>query len=743
MFKSGDQMAKELESVKGIVDSIIYSNDKNGWTVCDFETEDALICAVGYMPFITEGDSLELSGTWGVHPTYGEQFKVEYYEKCEPSDKASIEKYLASGIIRGVRAVTAKKIVSAFGTKTFDILRTDPMKLTEIKGISPSKAEIIAKSFNEQSGVQSIVMFLNKFGITPNFAIRIFSQMGTDAVERIKSNPYQLCEDVSGVGFKRADKIGQSLGVPGDDEERVSAGMEYILYYNSQNGHTYLPKDKLIKLTCDMLGVPEVCAENALMNLLVKSRICSSHSEGFDKIYLYSMYWSEKRSAQRIAALSEKRISVPGNIDRIVDEAESENGFSLEFNQREAVYEALKSGVMVITGGPGTGKTTIIKTLLDVFDKLKIKTELCAPTGRAAKRMSLTSGREAKTIHRLLEMNFDDDSGLRSFMKNERNPLTCDVVIVDESSMIDIQLFDSLTEALGSKSRLILVGDSDQLPSVGAGNVLADIIGSGHIKVCRLTEIFRQAKESMIVVNAHKINHGEYPQSGVDFFLMKTDRKETTVETIVDLCARRLPAKYDIEDQFSIQVISPSKKGEAGVKNLNVVLQEVLNPHSDEKCEYQMRDFTFREGDKVMQIKNNYNIEWKGINGGEGTGIFNGDVGIIEKIDRKESKITVLYDGDKRVKYDFLQMDEVEPAYAMTVHKSQGSEFDIVIIPLYDAPPMLLYRNLLYTAVTRAKKLAVLVGSERILVRMVDNNREIERFSSLGDMICDEFEKNM
>ncbi len=737
-------MAENLETINGCVESIIYSNDKNGWTVCDFETEEALICAVGYMPFITEGDTLAISGTWTVHPTYGEQFKVEYYEKCEPSDKASIEKYLASGIIRGVRSVTAKKIVSAFGTSTFDILRNDPLRLTQIKGISPAKAELIAASFNEQSGVQSIVMFLNKFGITPNFAIKIFSQMGTDAVEKIKANPYALCDDVSGIGFKRADKIGQSLGFAGDDEQRICAGMEYILYYNSQNGHTYLPKDKLIKLTCDMLGVPEVCAENALMNLLVKSRLCSSASGGMDKIYLYSMYWCEKRSAQRIAALAKRNIPASGKLGKLIEEAEEENGFTLEFNQREAVEEALKAGIMVITGGPGTGKTTIIKTLLAVFNKLGLKAELCAPTGRAAKRMSVAACHEAKTIHRLLEMNFDDESSMRSFVKNERNPLSCDVVIVDESSMIDIQLFDSLTEALSNKARLIIVGDSDQLPSVGAGNVLSDIISSGHVKVCRLTEIFRQAKESMIVVNAHSINRGEYPVSGGDFFFMPTSSKRDTVGTIVDLCSRRLPAKYDIGDAFNIQVISPSKKGEAGVNNLNIVLQDVLNPQAEDKSEYRMRDYTFREGDKVMQIKNNYNISWKSIDDkGEGTGVFNGDVGIIESIDKKESKISVIYDGERRVRYDFLQMDEVEPAYAMTVHKSQGSEFDIVVIPLYDAPPMLLYRNLLYTAVTRARKLAVLVGNEGILYRMVDTNREIDRFSSLGDMISDAFEKDI
>ncbi len=735
-------MADKLETIKGSVETVIYSNDKNGWTVCEFDADGILISAVGYMPFITEGDSLALSGTWGVHPTYGEQFKVEYYEKCEPSDKSSIEKYLASGIIKGVRNVTAKKIVAAFGTETFNILRDEPEKLTVIKGISPKRAETIAQSFKEQSGVQSIVMFLNKFGITPNFALRIFSQLGTEAVEKIKENPYALCSDVSGVGFKKADKIGLSLGFSGSDEARVCAGIEYILYYNSQNGHTYLPKEKLISLSCSMLGVAEVIAENALTKLLMQSKLCSVRSFDTEKIYLYSMYWCEKRSAQRLSALSAKPVEVPHDIDSIIDRTAKEEGIYLEETQREAVYEAVSSGALVITGGPGTGKTTIIKILLSVFDKIGVRAELCAPTGRAAKRMTLTSGKEAKTIHRLLEMNFDENTDLRSFSKNERNPLSCDVVIADECSMLDIALFDSLTEALGSKTRIIMVGDSDQLPSVGAGNVLSDIINSGHIKVTRLTEIFRQAKESMIVVNAHNINNGKYPVSGGDFFFIP-EKKGSISHTIVDLCKRRLPQKYDIEDMFSIQVISPSKKGEAGVKNLNIALQEVLNPEDRLKKEYTCRDFTFREGDKVMQIKNNYNISWTSLTDtADGTGIFNGDVGYIEKIDPKESKITVIYDNEKKVKYDFLQMDEVEPAYAMTVHKSQGSEFDIVVIPLYDAPPMLLYRNLLYTAVTRAKKLAVLVGNEAILRRMVDNNHEIERFSSLGDMINDFFEKN-
>lgn len=736
-------MKNELESIKGTIDQIIYSNDKNGWTVCDFETDDALICAVGYLPFAAEGDSLELYGTWTMHPNYGEQFKVEYYEKCEPSDKASIEKYLASGIIKGVRAVTAKKIVSVFGTETFDILRNSPMELTKIKGISPQKAMTIADSFNEQSGVQSIVMFLNKFGVTPNFAIKIYSQFGTDAVDRIKKNPYMLCSDISGIGFKKVDKIGESLGFAVDDEQRVGAGIEYILMYNSQNGHTYLPKDKLLKLSCDMLGISEAAAENALVSLLMRSRLCSVHGGGFEKVYLYSMYWHERHCAQRLVALAEKAITLPKNISEMIDEAEEYNAITLENSQRGAVLDAVSNAVSVITGGPGTGKTTIIKTLISVFEKMGMKYELCAPTGRAAKRMTQATGSEAKTIHRLLEMNFDDDTDVRSFTKSERNPLTCDVVIVDEGSMIDISLFDSLTEALGKNTRLIIVGDSDQLPSVGAGNVLADIISSGHIKVARLTEIFRQAKESMIVMNAHAVNAGKYPKSGGDFFFMQTDSPGKIVSNIVDLCKRRLPAKYEVKDIFSIQVISPSKKGEAGIVNLNAALQDALNPYSEDKPEYKSRETIYRCGDKVMQMKNNYNLQWKSVSSdSEGTGIFNGDVGIIENVDRKNSKISVLFDGEKRVFYDFLQLDEIEPAYAITVHKSQGSEFDIVVMPMYKAPPMLLYRNLLYTAVTRAKKLVVLVGDENILKYMVDNNRQIERFSSLGDMICDISDKN-
>ncbi len=737
-------MKKELESVKGTVDQIIYSNDKNGWTVCDFETDDALICAVGYLPFATEGDSLELFGTWTLHPTYGEQFKVEYYEKCEPSDKASIEKYLASGIIKGVRSVTAKKIVAMFGTDTFNILRTDPQQLTRIKGISPSKATTIADSFNEQSGAQSVVMFLNKFGVTANFALKIFSQFGTDAVDKIKTNPYMLCSDVSGIGFKKVDKIGESLGFSADDEQRVCAGIEYILLYNSQNGHTYLPKDKLIKLSCEMLGITETAAENALVSLLMKSRLCSVRGDGFDKIYLYNMYWHERHCAQRLVALASKTVSLPKDIENIVDDAENECGIKLEASQREAVMQALSGSTAVITGGPGTGKTTIIRTLISALERLHLKAELCAPTGRAAKRMTQATGHEAKTIHRLLEMNYDDSVDVRSFARCERNPLTCDVVIVDEGSMIDIALFDSLTEALGPKTRLIIVGDSDQLPSVGAGNVLADIISCGHINVSRLTEIFRQAKESMIVMNAHAINAGKYPKSGVDFFFMPSDSPSEIVSCIVDLCRRRLPAKYDIHDVFSIQVISPSKKGEAGIKNLNAALQDALNPPSDSKPEYKARENIYRKGDKVMQIKNNYNLQWKAVSGeAEGTGVFNGDVGIIEDVDRRNSKVSVVYDGDKRVFYDFLQLDEIDPAFAMTVHKSQGSEFDIVVMPMYKAPPMLLYRNLLYTAVTRAKKLVVLVGSERILKYMIDNNRQIERFSSLGDMICDIWDKDI
>lgn len=729
-------MAKELVTITAMIDTVIYSNEQNGFTVCEAESEELSFCAVGYLPYLNEGETVEMTGSWTVHPEYGEQFKVEYYEKKEPSDVISIEKYLASGVVSGVGKATAKRITEQFGADSLRVIREEPAKLCVIKGISLSKAEKISQSLVEQSGVQTVMLFLNRYGVAPGLSLRAYQQYGANAVERIKENPYRLCENLSGVSFKKADSIGAAMGLSPDNPYRVAAGVEYLLQYNSQNGHTYLHRKQLIGLACRMLNVSEDCVENVLVELQLKNRICAVTEGEEERIFLYDLYRSERQCAFSLLEMVRDVPECPDQLEQQLQQAEQGIGITLEQAQRDAVIEAVKNRVMIITGGPGTGKTTVIRTIAALFEGMGLCVELCAPTGRAAKRMSALCGREAKTIHRLLEMSYDENRE-QSFSKNERNPLEADVIIADEISMLDIILMDHLLSALPPRARFIMVGDADQLPSVGPGNVLADLLAGDCIKTVRLTEIFRQAKESQIVVNAHKINHGEYPVLNQgDFFFVHTAPGEL-LSSVVDLCRRRLPATYHIDDLFSIQVISPSKKGEAGIRALNPALQEALNPPSPKKQERKVRDLIFREGDKVMQIKNNYDIPWTGRNGEKGTGVFNGDEGIITKIDPSASTLSVCFDGQRQVTYDFLQLDELELAYAITVHKSQGSEFDIVVIPMYQAPPMLLSRNLFYTAVTRARKLVVLVGNEIIMSRMVDQDRQAERFTALDTMLLE------
>lgn len=728
-------MKKEMITIRAVVETIIYNNDQNGFTVCEAESDDFCFCAVGYLPYVSEGETLEMTGSWTIHPEYGEQFKVEYYEKIEPSDSASIEKYLCSGIVSGVGKVTAKRIVSLFGEDSLRIIRDEPEKLCAIKGISPQKANSISKSLIEQSGVQSVMLFLNRYGVAPGLSLRAYKQFGTDAVEKIKENPYRLCEDLSGISFKKADAIGFSMGITPQDPNRIAAGIEHLLLYNSQNGHTYLPRERLVALSCRLLCVEKEIVENEIVELLLKNRICSVCHGQEERIFLYDLFRCERRCAFALQDMAHSSLSLPEDLEQKVTRAEQAMGIRLEQTQKEAVLQAVQNRVMIITGGPGTGKTTIIRTVAALFDSMGQKVELCAPTGRAAKRMSALCGREAKTIHRLLEMSYDENRR-QQFAKHERNPLEADVVIADEVSMIDIVLLDHLLSALKPDAHFIMVGDADQLPSVGPGNVLSDLLQSDCIKTVRLTEIFRQAKESQIVVNAHRINQGEYPiLNQGDFFFVHPPAGEL-LQCIVDLCRRRLPETYSISDIFSVQVISPSKKGEAGIQVLNPALQEALNPPSPSKAERKVRDFVFREGDKVMQIKNNYDISWAGANGEKGTGIFNGDEGLITNINAANATITVQFDDQKMVTYDFLQLDELELAYAITVHKSQGSEFDIVVMPMYQAPPMLLNRNLFYTAVTRAKKLVVLVGQEGIMRTMVHNIRQTERFTALDFMLA-------
>jgi len=727
-----------VDTIQGTVEEIVFTNESNGFTVCDIMCNKKIVTVVGYMPYLSKGETVTIHGKWVVHPDYGEQFKSEYYEKVLPSTETAIFKYLSSGIIKGIREATARKIIDEFGDKALEVIENNPEKLARIKGISEKKALEIGQAFEAQRGVRNIVMFLQQYGISPNYAVKVHKRFGNDAIEQIKKNPYILSEEIYGIGFKTADRIAANMGIEPNSIERIKAGTKYTLTYNSAGGHTFLPRNVLVNLASNLLGVNELEVENAIISLMIDKTIYVEKSEGMEAVYLTPFHVAEMGVAHRLYHLASASPKLQtGNIHYEISQIESETGIILAEQQREAVIEALQSGVLVITGGPGTGKTTTINTIIKLMEKRNYSIALAAPTGRAAKRMSEMTGKEAKTLHRLLEIGFIDEGSEQQFMRDESNPLDYDVIIIDEMSMVDILLMNSLLKAIVPGTCLIMVGDVDQLPSVGPGNVLKDIIESGVVKVVRLTEIFRQAQESMIVVNAHKINRGEYPEWNVkdkDFYFMPRETAADIVNTIIELCQKRLPGFYGYHSIYDIQVLTPMRKSPVGVMNLNTELQKALNPASRSKNEKVFRDIIYREGDKVMQVKNNYNIVWTKINGcdEEGTGVFNGDVGYIEKIDDEENVIFVVFDDDKRVKYDYSQLGELELAYAVTVHKSQGSEFPVVVMPMFPGAPMLMSRNLFYTAVTRAKELVVLVGKESVMRTMVDNNRETQRYSGLG-----------
>lgn len=737
-----NEFNKEKQILKGVVEEIVYYNNDNCYAVCYIQTEsDDYTAVVGYMPYVTEGESVIVTGEWTYHAEYGQQFKAEFYEKNMPKEKQDILKYLASGVIKGVRRVTAEKIVDYFGEKSLDIIAESPKRLAEISGISLNKALEIGKAYSSQLGVRDIVIYLQKFGVSPNFAVKVYKHYGSASVDVIKSNPYILSQEVYGVGFKTADKIAMSMGVEPNSQSRIESAVSYVLWEGAMNGHTFLPKNLLVNNTCRLIGVDEVECDTAVTSMLFSNKLASETLETTECIYQPAMHYAETHTALKLSTIANVSfVQTDMDVESIIGNIENEKGMILASQQREAVYASLKNGAMVITGGPGTGKTTIINTIIKVMEHLGKSIALAAPTGRAAKRMSEMCGIEAKTLHRLLEVGFSEGNEGMSFNRDDKNPLEADVLILDEVSMVDILLMHSLLKAVKSGTRLILVGDSDQLSSVGAGDVLRDIISSGTVYVVQLTEIFRQAKESMIVVNAHRINSGEYPilnQKGSDFFIMHRENGQDILNNIVDLCKNRLPNTYGYDPITQMQVLTPTRKGITGVNTLNEKLQEALNPSDKSKKEKQFKTTVFREGDKVMQIKNNYEIEWNRISDDEdGVGVFNGDVGYIEKIDLNDETVTVIFD-DRRVIYDFSRLDEIDLAYAVTVHKSQGSEFEAVIMPMYPTAPMLQNRNLLYTAVTRAKKLVVLVGRESVMNKMVDNVSEQRRFSGLERKLKD------
>lgn len=731
---------KKTESISGTVEHITYTNSSNGYTVAVLKTTDDSFTIVGTMPFLSAGDFVNLTGFFDTHPTYGPQFKVSSFEKTTPSDSISILRYLSSGAIKGVGPATARSIVERFGDRALTIIETEPERLSEIRGISLDKAIKIGEEYKKQFGVRDVMLFLSPFRVSPEGALRVFNSLGSNACDIIRQNPYVLCSEQIGFSFEKAEEISFTFNIPKDSDFRIAAGIEYILKHNLSNGHTCLPKNKLAEtasrlLECEGAEIHRIIGE--MFNSLQLRLMVMDNTEF---VFLPNYYAAEDFVAARLSVLL--KYSPPSEImaDLEIEQIELKDKIKYEELQKKAIRMAVSSGIMVLTGGPGTGKTTTLNAIIKILKSKDLDIALAAPTGRAAKRMSELTGCEAKTIHRLLEVEWSDEEK-HTFARNEKNPLNCDVLVVDEMSMVDILLFESLLRAVRLGCRIILVGDADQLPSVGAGNVLADILASNCIPSVALTKVFRQAMESLIVANAHKIISGELPELSSktsDFFMLQNTNRLSAAELVVELCAKRLPEAYGFEPMTDIQVLCPSKKLDLGSVNLNNMLQDRLNSKASDLKKVNFKGFELREGDKVMQTKNNYDIMWTSDNGEGGMGVFNGDIGILETVDQKNSLLKVRYD-DKIAIYYNENVGELELAYAMTIHKSQGSEFECVVLPLLDTPSKLLYRNLLYTAVTRAKKLLIVVGSKQVLNLMVENNRKNLRYTSLKKRLEDIF----
>lgn len=729
-----------MEALNGIVESIVFKSSDTGYTVIKFRENNIIHTAVGVLPHVKEGQNLKITGSWVNHSQFGKQFKVEECEEILPTSKDGIEKYLSSGIIQGIGPVTAKKIVNKFGEDTLNILDNNIERLKEIEGIGKKKLETIIESYREQRELKNITIFLQTHGLSVNQCLKIYKKYGASSVDTVKNNPYILCDEISGIGFKTSDKIARSLGIEVDSPFRIQSGIRYVINEFCANGHTFMPKDELIKEASNVLTVSGDIIEENIKNAALDRKIKLEKVNDKEGVFTIPNYYCELGITNRILTLAISNFQdISVDVDHLILQFEKKNNITFAESQKDAIISAFQNGIEIITGGPGTGKTTIIKCIIEIFETCGLKVLLGAPTGRAAKRMSESTGKEATTIHRMLDMGvFEKEESV--FVTNaEEHSLEADVVIIDEASMIDITLMNALLKSIKVGTRLIIVGDVDQLPSVGAGNVLNDFIESGFTKVVRLKEIFRQGKESMIVVNAHKINKGEMPklnEKGTDFFFIRNDIQEGILNTIIDLINTRLPNFNSNWDKLkSIQVLVPMKKGVLGVTNLNEKIQNVLNPKAPYKKEKEFRSMIFREGDKVMQIKNNYSLKWTRIAGKgehEGLGVFNGDMGFIENIDLEGKKLSIIFDDERKVIYDFMYLDELDLAYAITIHKSQGSEFPVVIIPAYMGAPLLMNRNLLYTGITRAKEMVVVVGIPKALKYMVDNTRSMERYSSLN-----------
>ena len=728
-------MENQIIHIEGTVENVMFKNESNGYIVLDLDAGGELITVVGELGDIEEGEGLILEGEYVTHHKFGTQFRAEYCERKLPDTVINIEKYLSSGAIKGIGPSLAKRIVNVFGEKTLDIMEHDPYRLSEIKGISEGKCEEIASEAKKLFSLRSIMSYLSQYEIKSQFAMKTYQKFGENAKELVQSNPYILCGDSIELDFKKADIIACDERIEKNSHKRIIAGAQYVLKANTTLGHSCLPLSTLLDKTSTALNVNESDFYSAYNEALEEDELFEYVKNQREYVYLPDYYYAEQYISDRIKVLREFSSPEDFDFNAMIDIEEEENNIKYESLQRKAITSALSRGIMIMTGGPGTGKTTTINAIISIFRKQGFNVLLAAPTGRAAKRMSDLTGCEAKTIHRLLEVEFDVGGKLR-FKHNERNPLDCDVLVIDEMSMVDVLLFDSLLRAVRLGCKLIMVGDSDQLPSVGAGNLLGDLISSDTVTVIELKEIFRQARQSCIVTNAHKIVSGEYPdltQKNNDFFFFKRDDYDKAVRLIVDLAKTRLPNAYNYSPTDDIQILTPSRKGILGTVELNKVLQCELNPPSVSKQEQKSFIYTFREGDKVMQTRNNYDIIWRR-DDEQGTGIFNGDIGKIVNINK--STMTAVIDFDGRVAaYPFDMLQQIELAYAITVHKSQGCEFEAVIMPILGGFEKLYYRNLLYTAVTRAKKLLILIGSEEKIKNMVDNNRRTRRYTCLKSML--------
>ena len=724
----------ELEVLQGTIGAVVYQNYDNGYAVLRLQCDNGqTVTVVGTIPLPVSGERLMVTGKWSTHTSYGKQFEAEFLERLMPRTSSDILAYLSSRIIKGIGPKTAARIVAHFGENTLTVMEREPARLAEVPGISPAKAESYGEAFRLQVGMRQLMEFFALHQLPAELAVKTYQQYGAAAMDLIYDDPYMLTEESLAAPFGAVDRFAIELGFAGDDPRRVDAGVLFELYYNRSAGHCFLPADKLITATSQLLTVGEKTVADSIYRLCSGQRLVQDNLAGIRILYLPGLHHAEHYCRHRLLTLAGSTFPAPKRLERMLSSVSVNSGFLYSTQQQDAIRTAATTGLLLVTGGPGTGKTTILNGILDLFSQMDLSCVLAAPTGRAAKRLTEVTGQEASTIHRLLEASMDIHTGQLLFLRDENNPLEADAVIVDEMSMVDIQLLHSLLLAIPDKTRVILVGDPDQLPPVGPGFPFNDMLRSGMLPCVRLTEIFRQAQESLIVMNAHRVNQGQLPELrnvNSDFFFMRSRNEEALAQTIVELCATRLPKNMGIPaDQ--IQVLSPTKKGFAGTWHLNKLLQARLNPPSPEKKERQVGDFTFREGDRVMQIRNNYTILWRKTDSAAvGYGIFNGDVGTICTIDPAMEQVTVVFD-DRKVDYDFTQLTELEPAYAMTVHKSQGSEYRAVVLAVWGASQYLLHRSILYTSITRARELLVLVGQEETVAAMTQNAKVSRRYSGL------------